>query len=137
MWADDKHCIACGSENPIGFRLKFELKEGKLFTEHAFDKRFQGYADVVHGGMIALVLDEVMVTLPWRRDKVPVISGELNMRLHKAAKIGDRLKFEAECGDTRRRLIQALGRCYNSAGELVAEASARCVKIKNPILPEE
>ena len=133
-WADDKHCMVCGSNNPAGLKLQFRLERGELCCEWTAEKRFQGYADVLHGGMIATILDETMVNLPWKRDRVPVISAELNVRYIRPAKIGDHLVFRAEADDVGKRLISTRGTCSTKDGTLIAEATAKCVKIKNPNL---
>lgn len=129
-WEDDHHCVVCGSENPMGMKLEFQVVDGKLRTSWVADKRFQGYADVLHGGILATILDEVMVNLPWKRDGIPVISAEMTVRWIKPARIGERLDFESEVDDTSKRMMAAKGRCLNSKGELVAEATAKCVRLK-------
>src|SRR5208337_3861942 len=95
-WVDDHFCMACGKENPDGLKVDFEIKDGKISCKCAFQKRFQGYANIVHGGMIGLMLDEVMVNLPWKIYKVPVVSAELNVRLKKPVKVGEEVYFSAE-----------------------------------------
>jgi uncharacterized protein (TIGR00369 family) len=134
QWADDKQCLVCGKDNPFGLKLQFRVEGEALVTEWIAEKRFQGYADVLHGGMIATILDETMVNLPWKRDGVAVISAELNVRFIQPAKIGDHLIFRAEAGDVHKRLIITKGICTTAGGTLIAEATAKCVKIKNPNL---
>jgi acyl-coenzyme A thioesterase PaaI-like protein len=75
-----------------------------------------------------------MVNLPWKRDAVPVISAELKIRFIQPAKIGEQLHFRAEAEDASKRLIVTQGICRTAEGRLIAEASAKCVKIKNPNL---
>jgi len=133
-WADDKHCLVCGKDNPIGLKLEFTLEGAALSTQWVADKRFQGYENVLHGGMIALILDETMVNLPWKRDGVPVISAELSTRFIRPAQIRETLKFVAEADAVNRKIILVRGRCLSATGELIAEASAKCVRIKNPQL---
>jgi uncharacterized protein (TIGR00369 family) len=133
-WSDDQYCMVCGKANPIGLKLEFHIEGRDLVTEWTAEKRFQGYADVLHGGMISTILDETMVNLPWKRDGVPVISAELNVRFIKPAKIGDKLIFRAEADDVSKRIISTKGICKTADGTLIAEATAKCVKIKNPNL---
>lgn len=133
-WGDDHHCLVCGSENPIGLKLQFQVVDGALRTHWVGDKRFQGYADVVHGGMISLILDETMVNLPWKRDGVAVVSAELTTRLLAPARIGERLSFIAEAGDTTKKVIMTQGRCLGEGGRLIAQATAKCVRVKNHTL---
>lgn len=65
---DDHFCFACGSLNNYGLKLSFKLdkKNETIATEFVPQKIHQGYKDIVHGGLIGLILDECMVNLAWR-----------------------------------------------------------------------
>ena len=70
-------CFACGSKNPIGLKLKFSLDDNNVMrTQFTPQKVHQGYKNVVHGGIIALILDEVMVNLLWKLGR-PVVSAQM------------------------------------------------------------
>ncbi len=60
---NDSMCFCCGKENEHGLKLEFETRGSETTTSLSFPKRFQGYRDIVHGGLISTVLDEAMVTL--------------------------------------------------------------------------
>jgi len=128
-WRDDFYCFACGKNNPDGLKLEFSIKDGKIYSEYTFPKKFQGYANIVHGGMIALVLDEVMVNLPWKLYKVPVVSAEIDVRFKKPVKIGEKLTFIAEIEKEYKNLIYTKGKAELENGEIVAIASAKCIKV--------
>ncbi len=55
-----KHCYVCGEDNEYGLRLKFCFNSGVAFTHGKFRKEWEGFPGVVHGGVVAAVLDEVM-----------------------------------------------------------------------------
>lgn len=129
LWIDDGHCIACGKHNPIGMKLEFHVDGERLWTEWSSDKRFQGYADVLHGGMIALVLDETMVNLPWKTLGRPVVSAEMKIRFVRPAKVGERLRFSAWAETRGKRLWLVRGEAHGQDGSLVAESSAKCVPV--------
>jgi acyl-coenzyme A thioesterase PaaI-like protein len=59
--AGARHCFACGDANPIGMRLNDIRREGDqvLATLHPRPE-FQSYPGVLHGGLSATALDEVM-----------------------------------------------------------------------------
>ena len=78
---DDRMCFACGKENPDGLGLEFREEDGDVVTSFAFPKRFQGYRNVVHGGLIATVLDEAMVTALNRSGRLAVIDHEFHASL--------------------------------------------------------
>ena len=129
---DDHMCYVCGSKNSLGLRLQFEHpKPGLLRAEVVFDKHHQGFKGIVHGGMMAMVLDEMMVNLAWK-EGIRAVTGELTVRLKKAAKIGQKLRLEGhlEPPGEGKRIFKATAQAKDEAGELLAEATATCVRVK-------
>jgi acyl-coenzyme A thioesterase PaaI-like protein len=49
-----------GSRNPIAPNIAFEVRDGELHAEHVFDAPWCGPPTAVHGGVIALVFDELL-----------------------------------------------------------------------------
>lgn len=127
---DDHHCYVCGKENPLGLKLDFEHpQKGLLKASVVFSKQHQGFKNVVHGGMMAMVLDEMMVNLAWK-EGLSAVTAELTVRLKKPAYIGETIYLEGRLEKTGPRLVQAQADAKNVAGELLASASAFCVRIK-------
>jgi len=56
-----RHCFVCGRQNPIGLKLDFfeDADIGQVVSHFEVPGEYQGYPGVVHGGVIAAVLDEV------------------------------------------------------------------------------
>lgn len=130
MWADDQHCFLCGSLNDAGLKLVFVPQGETLETRWVAEKRFQGYADVLHGGIISSVLDEVMINLPWKMHDAPVTTAELTVRFRKPAPIGAELVFTAFVVERGRRLWNLRSECRGADGTLYAEASAKAMLIQ-------
>jgi len=53
-------CFVCGQQNPVGLRLDFyeDSKTGWVRAEFSLPAEYQGYPGVVHGGIVAAILDE-------------------------------------------------------------------------------
>jgi uncharacterized protein (TIGR00369 family) len=128
-WSDNHHCFLCGSKNEAGLKLDFTAGEGTLSTRWKAERRFQGYADVLHGGIISSVLDEVMINLPWKLHGAPVGTAELTVRFRKPAPIGTDLGFTAYVVERGRRLWRLRSECRGSDGTLYAEATAKAMAI--------
>ena len=129
--ADDGMCFVCGKKNHDGLCLDFHIDEHKVIhTHYSFPKKFQGYANVVHGGMLAVVLDEVMVNLPWRLEKSPVVSAEFTMRLKKPVTVGHKVLFKAWIVKHQRRFYQLASEASLEDGTVVATAEAKCFKME-------
>jgi len=58
--SDDRYCFACGPLNPIGLHMEVSFRDNKAFSRLALEREFQGWNDIVHGGMVATILDEIM-----------------------------------------------------------------------------
>ena len=130
---DDHMCYACGSENKLGLRLKFQRPEkGRLLSEVVFSKEHQGFKDIVHGGMMGLVLDEIMLNLVWIEGGLAV-TGELALRLKKPARVGERVLLEGRVDKDDGRIVYTSATAKTPGGELLATAKASCVKIKAPL----
>ena len=123
-------CFVCGKDNPQGFRLRFEHpQKGRLTATVVFSKHHQGYKNIVHGGMIATVLDEIMVNLAWK-ESIPVVTGELKVRLKKAALVGEKVFLEGRIDKEEGRIVYTSSTAKNTKGELLATAKASCLRVK-------
>ncbi len=55
-----RHCFVCGVENPVGLHLDFfDDGENTVLAEVTVPEKYNGYPGVVHGGIVAAILDEV------------------------------------------------------------------------------
>ena len=58
---DDGRCFACGPHNPDGLHLTFEPDgEAGARSTVTLPPRLQGYRDVAQGGIVMMLLDEIM-----------------------------------------------------------------------------
>jgi len=54
------HCFACGTENHKGLNLDFYRQGDFICADFVPDKLYEGWDNVVHGGILSTLLDEVM-----------------------------------------------------------------------------
>ncbi len=110
-FVDNGRCFACGRDNPVGLRLEFRLDEqGRASAEFVPREEFQGFAGVVHGGIVCAVLDEAMAWALILRGKMPV-TASLNARFHKPVRVGTRVRVIGE-------IVQAAARRYVLRAEI-------------------
>lgn len=57
---NSRMCFLCGLENPAGLKLDFyeDRENDQVRVEFSVPDVYQGYPGVVHGGIVAAVLDE-------------------------------------------------------------------------------
>ncbi|MGW2488748.1 PaaI family thioesterase [Streptomyces sp. NPDC001606] len=62
-WLDEPRfaCFGCSPRNRIGLALKmFRLDDGRLATDITFSDEYASYPSVVHGGIVSVLVDELM-----------------------------------------------------------------------------
>jgi len=54
-------CFVCGRNNPVGLYLHFyDNGEDEVSCDYTVSERYQSYPGIVHGGILASMLDEVV-----------------------------------------------------------------------------
>ncbi len=117
---DDGHCIACGLLSPIGLKMRFEtLDDGSVQSRVAVGERFQGWRGVVHGGIVAVLLDEAMAYAAAARGHKGV-TAELKMRFRQAVAVGNELVVRGKVTWQRRNVFGVEASVSDSAGAVLA-----------------
>lgn len=128
---DDHLCFGCGSLNPIGLKLTFTWDSDRYQTQWLPDAVYQGWAGRVHGGMLALVLDETLSRAALDRYGLEWVTAELTTRLIRPATIGVPLTVTGEIELVRRSLIVTRGEVLETkSGNLVASGRAKLMRAK-------
>ena len=124
---DDNYCFVCGEENPLGLRLKFSFDNGKASAEFVPQKVYQGYKDIVHGGIIATVLDEAMVKAALMQG-MPAMSAEITVRFRNILFAGERTFVEALIEKKNRKIIEASAVLKKADKTIIAESQAKLLR---------
>jgi uncharacterized protein (TIGR00369 family) len=117
-------CFVCGDKNPFGLNVEFYKKNGRVVGEYLAQDRFQGYKNILHGGILSALLDEVMIKSILAQD-ILTLTCEIKVRFKKPVKIGQRLFLEGKPTQNRGKIIVAEGKVTNEDGELVATAEGK------------
>ena len=126
---DDGLCFGCGANNRIGLHLTFEWYGDICVALWTPTREHQGWADRVHGGLLALVLDEAPSRAALERHGLHWVTAELTTRLKSPAKIGELLSIKAQIVSVRPRLILCTGEVRAEAGKkLIAVTKAKLMR---------
>ncbi len=127
---DDNMCFACGKNNPQGLQLEFSFNEREQYVETTFipSPVYQGWQGVVHGGIIATLMDECMAKLAQFLG-YRVVTASLTMRFKDVAKTGKPLTVRGEITKLSKKLIYAKAETRGEGGKVVAEAQAKLMVI--------
>lgn len=128
---NSERCFVCGLANPFGLRLKFyNTAPGEVTAEYIVPEHFQGYPGIVHGGIVAAMLDEVagrahMVDHPNRF----LYTARLNVHYRKHVPVGKPLRIVGRVGKDKGRTATSWAVIYDEAGDVLAEADALLVEV--------
>jgi len=125
---DDGLCFGCGPHNGAGLKLSFAWDGDACVTLWTPRPEHQGWADRVHGGLLALVLDEVLSRAALERHGLHWVTAELTTRLKRPAPVGHPLRAQARITAVRPRLIVCEGDIQTKAGLVIATGQAKLMR---------
>ncbi|MEW6363983.1 MAG: PaaI family thioesterase [Acidobacteriota bacterium] len=125
----DDHCFCCGKDNQHGLRLRVEYPErGVAETSFVIPERFSGWREVTHGGLLSMLLDELMAHACISAD-VQAVTAEMTVRFLKPVATGTAVRIVGKVVEERSRLLNTQGWIYDPAGVTIAEGKARFVRV--------
>jgi len=131
---NSRHCFICGLENPIGLHLHiYEVEPGVVETQYIAPEYFQGYPGVLHGGIVAAIIDEVSGRAQMGSDAANprfMFTGKLEVKYRKNVPINKLLKIVGKAGKSKRNIAEAWAGIYDAeTDELLAEGSTVSVDV--------
>lgn len=126
---NSRHCFLCGLENPVGLHLHFyETESGVVETQYTAPEHFQGYPGVLHGGIVAALIDETSGRAQMGSDPANprfMFTGKLEVKYRKNVPIEKLLKIVGKAGKDTGRAVEAWAGIYDAeTGDLLAEGTA-------------
>ena len=122
------NCFVCGNKNDYGLKVDFFYDKGIARAECVAEEKFQGYKDILHGGIISALLDEVMIKAVIARG-ILVVTAEIQVKFIKPVRIGEKLFLEGKITGKQKKIFTAEGTVSNSKREIVATGKGRFFKV--------
>lgn len=132
---DGGTCFGCGTHNAQGMRLEFtrtgpRTVEGRTrVAEH-----FGGQPGIIHGGIQAVLLDEVMGVAAHcafaEGDDHHLVTADFQLRYRRPAPTGQPLVLFGELDRVDGRDLHVRGEIRSEAGEVLTRATARWVHVR-------
>jgi acyl-coenzyme A thioesterase PaaI-like protein len=134
---NSKMCFICGLDNPVGLKLKiYELEPGVIETQFTAPEHFQGYPGVLHGGIVATILDEISGRAFMGDPLHPrfMFTAKLEVKYRKNVPIGKSLRIVGKAGKSKGRMAEGWAGIYDESGSLLAEANSLLVDVPSEVL---
>jgi acyl-coenzyme A thioesterase PaaI-like protein len=129
---NSRHCFVCGLENPVGLKLKiYQAEPGVIETTYTAPEHFQGYPGVLHGGIVASLLDEISGRVHMGDASTPrfMFTAKMEVRYRKNVPIGKPLKIIGKAGKSRGKMAEGWAGIYDESGTLLAEATTLLINV--------
>jgi uncharacterized protein (TIGR00369 family) len=119
-------CYVCGQSHPRGLRVRFFVGAfGQVHTRFRPDYTQTSYEDIVHGGVISTLLDELLgwpISLQTGRVS---FTGELTVRFIKPMSVGRTYLATALPGTDRAQYWEGEGDIRDEQGQIYAQARGK------------
>lgn len=124
-------CFACGVDNKYGLHMKFEydLEKGTSLCRWTASERYHGFDGVLHGGIVATLLDEAVANLCYTAD-IPVVTAEMNVRYLKTVPTGVELLIKGRIEELKKRIIYGFSELELPDGRVAAKAELKLMLLK-------
>jgi len=127
-----RNCFACGSNNGMGLGLKFyKHEDGTVVGSFFADPKFESYSGIIHGGIIATLLDSAMTHCLLMKD-IPALTGRLSIKYSTPIRTGTVVKLEARIVDQFHEMFILEGKALVD-GKRVASAEAKYRSMKRRV----
>ncbi|MCC6154305.1 MAG: PaaI family thioesterase [Candidatus Hydrogenedentes bacterium] len=126
---NSRSCFVCGEENIAGLQLRFFVEDDKIKTWFEPKAHHCGYPNVLHGGVVAALLDE---TIAWAANRAlarMTVTAELKLRYRKPVPGDRRMLVWAEITKSSRRIAYGIGALVDESGEEFARAEGSFIPL--------
>jgi uncharacterized protein (TIGR00369 family) len=128
---NSRRCFVCGLESQFGLKMRFH-GDGASTVRASFtvSSEYQGYPGVVHGGIVAAMLDETGARTLMNSDPDRfMMTARMDIRYRQPVPTETELSLVGTMTRDRGRIAQAHSAIYLPGGEIAAEADLTLVAL--------
>lgn len=118
-------CFACGRDNASGLHMEFAIDEEKCTARFTPQKQHQSYTGRMHGGLVAVLLDEVTGNYLYCKEGKPSYTAKIEIRYRQPLKIGEEVLCIGRELRRRGRMVEMEGQIIGPDGTVLAESLSR------------
>ncbi|MDD3637895.1 MAG: PaaI family thioesterase [Bacteroidales bacterium] len=119
---EEHHCFGCSVKNPIGLKLEFELDGDQVKANWNPTKDYQGFEDLLHGGIISTLMDEIAAWAVQVLLHTAGLTSELNVKYLKPVRLSKgTIQVSAQIASVEGRLAKVKTSLKDSTDTICAE----------------
>lgn len=118
------YCFVCSKNNPKGLQITFERIENMTIAKFTVEKEYEGYPGIVHGGILAAVLDDAMGNIKYLKGYV-AYTVEMSIRYINPSFIGEELEVRGWLESAQHKIVKATGDIRDKKGTVKVRARAK------------
>ncbi len=121
-------CIGCSPHNPIGLKLEFWDDGESIISTWNPRREFEGWVEVLHGGIQATLLDEIAAWVVYTKCKTAGVTAELKVSYKRPVfTTQGEILIKGRLVAMNRRLAIIHAQLFNAENQLCAEADVKYV----------
>lgn len=118
------NCIGCAPGNPFGVHLEPYEEGDEIVAEWQPSVNYQGWLNTLHGGIHALLLDEICGWVVMRKLQTAGVTSKMEIRYKRpVATTGGKLTVRAHIRDNQRNLYTIDAELIDAEGRVCTEAT--------------
>lgn len=122
------NCFGCGDLNPRGLKLAFRREGDAAIAELDPDPLYCGYPGLMHGGLVATLLDEAMGWAAYG-EGVWTMTARMQVRFRRPVPLTRRLRVIGRVTKRRERLVQVRAELRDDDGTLLADGEGSLFRV--------
>lgn len=121
-------CFCCSNSNPIGLNLMFWYNDENKTVETVWlpNEFYQGYPDVLHGGIQSTIMDEVASWCIYVLLQTAGVTANIDITFKKPVNISKgKIRVVGKIAKAEKRIATIQTELYDGDGNLCSEASIK------------
>ena len=129
-------CFVCGRKNPNGLYMTFyDNGHNEVYSEYSVSELYQGYPGLVHGGVVAAMLDEVVARVAMIGDPHHfMMSVKMEVKYRRPVPTETQLQLVGRIVRLRGRLGKAVGEILLPDGKVAAESAITLADVPDELI---
>ncbi|MGM0532768.1 MAG: PaaI family thioesterase, partial [Bacteroidota bacterium] len=123
---DGYNCFACDPHNQEGLQMEFYEDGDYILSEWEPQSYFQGYSNILHGGIQGTLMDEIASWTVYVKAKSVGVTAEMNVKFRKPVYVNKgSLTIRGKLKELSRKFAFIQGELFDHEGNLCAEADIK------------